>query len=114
MRVKFETVLDGLNRYIDKEIYGNLSDLQEILARLTVGRINQNAESIKNFLMTNGFCKTLCLVDSEGMVDIDRLLQDLKREIDRKGSIQVEIPMIGKLTFRAVDIDVLQNEIGGH
>lgn len=114
MRVRFETVLDGLNRYIDKEIYGNLNDLQEILARLTIGRINQNADTIKNYLMTNGFCRTMCLVDSDGMVDIDRLLQDIKKEIDKKGSIQVEIPLIGKLTFRASDIDILKNEIGGN
>ena len=113
MKVKFESVIDGINRYLDKEIYGNLNDLQEFLARLAVGRINQNAEFIKNALMTNGLAKTLCIVDSEGMVDVESLCQDIKKEIDRKGSIQVEIPMIGKLTFKAVDVDVLKDLIIG-
>jgi hypothetical protein len=113
MKVEFEKVIDGINRYIDREIYGNLNDLQEMLARLAVGRINQNSDGIKKYLMTNGFCKTLCLVDSEGMVDVDDILQDIRAEIDRKGSIQVEIPFIGKLTFRANDIDVLRSEIIG-
>ena len=113
MKVEFEKVIDGINRYIDREIYGNLNDLQEMLARLAVGRINQNSDGIKKYLMTNGFCKTLCLVDSEGMVDVDDILQDIRAEIDRKGSIQVEIPFIGKLPFRANDIDLLRSEIIG-
>lgn len=113
MKVKFESVIDGINRYLDKEIYGNLNDLQEFLARLAVGRINQNSEAIKAALMNNGLARTLCLVDSEGMVDIDSLARDIKMEIDRKGSIQVEIPMIGKLTFRSVDVDVMHDLIIG-
>ena len=113
MKVKFENVIDGVNRYLDKEIYGNLNDLQEFLARLAVARINQNADLIKTSLMNNGLARTLCIVDSEGMVDVDSLSQDIKREIDRNGSIQVEIPMIGKLTFRSVDVDVLRDLIIG-
>ena len=111
MKVKFESVVDGINLFLDKEIYGNLNDLQEFLARLTIGRINQNADLIKNFLMTNGFIRTMNIIDSDGMVDIDSITQDIKREIDRKGSIQVEIPMIGKLTFHSKDVDVLRDFI---
>ena len=113
MKVSFEKVFDGINRYIDKEIYRNLNDLQEMLARLAVGRINQNAENIKKYLMENGFCKTLCLVDTDGMVDIDKILEDVRTEIERKDSIQIEIPLIGKLTFHSDDVDVLRNEIHG-
>lgn len=113
MKVKFESIIDGINRYLDKEIYGNLNDLQEFLARLAIGRINQNSEYIKSALMNNGLARTLCLVDSEGMVDLDSLCQDIKKEIDRKGSIQVEIPMIGKITFRPTDVDVLRDLIIG-
>lgn len=113
MRVSFESVITGLNRYIDREIYKGLNSVQELVARIVVGRINQNAENIKNIFMNNGFAKTLCIVDHEGMVDIDRLLQDIKREIERQGSIQIDVPMIGKLTFRAEDVDVLHNEITG-
>ena len=48
MRVKFESVVDGINRYIDKEIYTNLyvkrgyyEDLQRTCGGGTV-RIRQN------------------------------------------------------------------------
>jgi hypothetical protein len=111
MKVKFETMVDGINRYIDKEIYGNLNGVQEFVARVVVGRMNSNAEAIKKTLMNNGFAKTLCIVDSDGMVDVDMILSDIRREIERQGSLQVDIPMIGKLTFRADDVDALHNEI---
>lgn len=111
MKVRFESIVDGLNRYIDKEIYGGLNDLQEMLARLAIGRLNQSADAIKKFLMTNGFAKTLCLVDCDGMVELDELMHDIRREIERKGSIEINIPMIGKLKFTATDVDVLKAEI---
>lgn len=63
--------------------------------------------------MNNGFAKTLCLVDSEGMVEIDALLHEVRKEVERKGHIQVEIPMIGKITFCPADVDVLREHIYG-
>jgi hypothetical protein len=111
MRVKFEKVIDGLNRYIDSEIYGKLNDFQEMVARIVVGRVNADSNNIKTTLMTNGFAKTLCLVDSDGMVDIDRLLHDIRHEIERKGSLEVDIPLIGKIKFISSDVDVLYDMI---
>jgi hypothetical protein len=111
MKVEFEKVLDGLNRYIDREIYPGLNDLQEFAARLVVGRINSSSNAIKEYLVSNGFIKTFGLIDRDGMVDIDQLLHEVKREIERKGSIQVDVPMIGKLTFKPADVDVLCDEI---
>lgn len=111
MKVRFETVVDGINRYIDKEIYANLNPAQEIFARIVVGRMNQNADTIKSSIMNNGFIKTLCIIDSDGMVEVDQLLNDIRHEIERKGNLEVNIPMIGKLKFVASDVDVLKNEI---
>ena len=111
MRVKFETAIDGINRYIDKEIYSNLNSGQEFLARVIIGRINENASSIKNNLMHNGFAKTLGFVDSDGMVDVDQVLHSIKEELERQKSICFEVPLMGKFTFKPEDVDVLYNEI---
>ena len=112
MKVKFETVVDGINRYLDREIYKNLNDLQEFVARLTVGRINQNMDAIKTSLMANGFIRTMGVIDHDGMVDVDSILQEVRKELERKGSIQFEIPMIGKFTFHPADVEVLREYIG--
>ena len=113
MKVKFETVIDGINRYLDREIYVNLSDVQELVARVVVGRINQNMDVLKASLMTNGFIKTMSIIDTDGMVDIDWLLENVRKEIERKENIRVEIPLIGKLTFCPEDVEVLREHICG-
>lgn len=113
MKVKFENIIEGLNRYLDKEIYINLNDLQEIAARLVVGRINGNIEAVKKAIMSNGYIKTFGLIDNDGMVDIDSLLMEVKREIERKGKVQFEIPLIGKMTFVPGDVEVIKNYIYG-
>ena len=113
MKVSFEYVIDGINRYLDREIYSGLNGLQEFIARVIVGRVNQNIEIIKQSMISNGFIKTLGFVDSNGMVEIDQLLQDVRREIERQGNVKLEIPMIGKLTFKPEDVDVIRNDIMG-
>lgn len=111
MKATFENVVLGLNKYIDQEICANLNDLQDFAARLVIGRLNDNADKLKHYLMNNGFVKTLCVIDSEGMVDVDRLLQDVKKQIERKNGLPVQIPLIGKITFHSSDVDVLYNMI---
>jgi hypothetical protein len=113
MSVSFEKVIDGINRYIDKNIYSNLNPTQEFLARIVVGRFNQNADTFKKNMMQNGFMKTLCIIDSEGMVDVDSLFCDIKREVERQNGLQIDIPYIGKLKFCVDDVDALKREIIG-
>jgi hypothetical protein len=111
MKVTFEDVIDGVNRYINKEIYKGLNGVQEFVARIVIGRVNQNSDLIKNSMMTNGFIKTLGVIDSNGMVEIDQILHDVKKEIERNGVLEFEVPMIGKMRFTPEDVDVLKNEI---
>jgi hypothetical protein len=40
-------------------------------------------------------------------------MRDLKREIERKGKLTVEIPMFGKISFLPQDIDEIYREITG-
>jgi hypothetical protein len=111
--MKFDRVLYGINKYLDKEIYAGMNDWQEVVARVAVGRIIGNPESLKQSLMANGIVRTFAVMDSEGNVDLEPLMRDLKREIDRKGELTVEIPMFGKMSFVASDIDDIYREITG-
>ena len=110
--VSFEQILDGLARYLNKNFYSNLNDWQEIVARLAVGRIINN-ENLKQSLQANPFVRTFAVMDSEGNVDLEPIMRDLKKEIERKGKITFEIPMFGKISFVASDIDEIYREITG-
>lgn len=113
MKYEFEKVIDGLSKYINDEIYAGMNDLQEFAARVMVGRIINNRENVKEMLINNGFIRTFGVIDTEGMVDVDSLAADIKREIARKEKITFNVPMFGKMTFKPSDVDMLYRDITG-
>lgn len=113
MTYRFERVLDGISKYIDREIYSGMNDFQEFVARLAVGRVINNSDGIKAALINNGVVRTFGIIDSEGMVDIDTLAQDIKREIERKGKLVISVPMFGTMTFVSADVDAMLRCIKG-
>ena len=107
----FEKIVDGILRYLDREIFANMNDWQEFLARIIVGRISENSANVKEYLTKNGFVRTLGVMDSEGNVDVDAILHDVRREIERKGTLQIDVPLVGKLIFKPSDVDMLRDDI---
>lgn len=92
-------------------MYKNMSEWQEFLARLAVARMSTNTQALKNTLMDNMFIKTFAIFDDAGNVDVEGLMRDLKHVIENKGKISFEIPMFGKFTFEAADVDKLHRHI---
>lgn len=113
MAVPFERVMDGIIKYIDAEIIGGMNEWQELVARMAIGRIAENSDTVKSAILGNGIVRTFGVVDSNGMIDIDGLARDLKREIARKGKLTVKIPMFGSMTFKPEDIDKIHYMITG-
>lgn len=109
--MKLDRVLNGVARYLDKEIYAGMNDWQEILARIAVSRILDN-KNIEN-LMNNPYMKTFAIADTEGNIDVDGLYRDLKRLIQAKGKVEITLPMFGKFTFTESDVDCLYSCIVG-
>jgi hypothetical protein len=109
--VEFEKVIDGIVKYIDVELLPKMNSLQDFTARVLIGRIINNTETLKNTLVNNGYIRTFGIVDSDGLIDVEGLAEDIKKEISRKGEISLEIPLIGKLTFVPTDVDVLHRMI---
>ncbi|MDE5576181.1 MAG: hypothetical protein K2J11_02170 [Oscillospiraceae bacterium] len=113
MKVKFEAVLDGAAKFLDKEVYPGMNDWQQIIARMFVGRIFNSREAIKAAVVNNGFIRTFGIVDENGDVDIESLATDLKTEMQRKEKLTFTIPLYGNLTFRPSDVDSLYEMITG-
>ena len=107
MKYSVDKIIDGLTKYIESEIYSGMNDLQEIAARIVVSRTVSNKEAIKKMLTSNGIIKTIGIIDSEGMVELDSFAKDLKTEIAKKGKVEIAIPLFGKMTFNSNDVNVL-------
>ena len=109
--MNFEKVIYGINKYLDREMYKNMADWQEVLARIAVGRMIGDTDALKETLMRNSFVKTFAIMDVDGNVDVDGLMRDLKEQISHKGKISITFPLIGTFTFTAEDVDELHRTI---
>lgn len=105
--MEFNKVINGLVKYIDKEIIKDMNQWQELMARVSMSRIIGNSNSIKNALSNNPFIRTFAIIDDEGNVDVDGLAQDIKRIIRDKGFVEISLPMFGTFKFTENDIDVI-------
>lgn len=109
--MEFERVLKGIMKYLNNEIYAGMNDWQEMLARLAVSRVIGNEQNLKNMLMTNPFIKTFAIIDQNGMVDVEGLMRDIKTQIQEKEKISFSLPIFGRFTFTAADVDKLHRTI---
>ena len=109
--MRFEKVVNGILKYMDAEIYAGMNDLQEMAARIAVSRLVRNSDNLKKMLMNNAFVKTFAIIDDNGDVDIEGLMEDIKDQIDRKGKLTISIPMFGTFSFVPSDVDKLHRTI---
>ena len=111
--MEFEKVLNGIIKYLNNEIYSGMNDWQEMLARIAVSRFLKNGETLKETLINNPFIKTFAIIDENGIVDISGLLDDIKAQFQQKEKLTLSLPLFGKFTFTASDVDKLKNAIYG-
>ena len=109
--MEFEKVVDGLMKYLDREIFSAMNDWQDVLARMAVARIAGNPAKLKQQLMDNSFLRTFAIIDSKGMVDIEGIMPELQAQIKKKQKIEITIPMFGKFCFTEADVQLLQKYI---
>ena len=111
--MNFDRVLNGIMKYMDREIFSSMNDLQEVVARITVSRIIGNSEQLKNTIMSNPYLRTFAIIDENGNVDVDGLYRDIKEQIRAKGKLELSLPMFGTYRFTESDVDRLYSCIRG-
>lgn len=109
--MEFEKVLNGIMKYLNNEVYRNMNDWQEILARIAVSRVVGNEQNLKTALINNAYVKTFAIMDESGMVDVDGLMRDLKSQLEQKGKVTFSLPMFGTFTFTPEDVEKLHRTI---
>lgn len=111
--IDFEKAMDGVIRYLDKELFPNMADWQELLARAAMGRLFNNRAVLKETLKNNGMARAFGLMNEDGMIPADELLDALKVELAKKGRVEVSLPLFGRVAFLPSDVDKLKAEIYG-
>ena len=105
--IEFERVLNGIVKYLDREIYVGMNDWQKVLARVAVSRLIGNKDTLRDSIVNNPYLRTFAIINDEGMVDVEGLARDLKGQIAELGKVEISLPMFGTFKFREGDIDKL-------
>ena len=103
----FERFIRGLEKYLDREVYDTMESWQRVLARVFVGRMAGSPEDLKKLLTDNPFIRLAHLIDDDGHVDVDRLMCDLRREIEREGKVRISTKIFDDFIFEPKDVDKL-------
>lgn len=111
--MNFDRVLNGIMKYMDREIFSSMNDWQEMFARIAVSRLLGNSEQLKNTIMSNTYLRTFAIVDENGNVDVDGLYRDIKEQMRAKGKLEITLPMFGTYKFSESDVDRLYSCIRG-
>ena len=111
--MEFEKIINGIIKYINKEIIPNMNSWQEVLARLALARLTNNSEVIKKSIISNPIIKTFAIVDENEHFDIDGLINDAKTIVREKGVFEIDVPLFGKFKFTENDISLLHSHIRG-
>lgn len=109
--MEIERVINGISKYMDREIFARMNDWQEMLARIAMSRVVKDPTTIKETILGNPFLRTFAIIDDSGNVDIEHLLNDIREQIERKQKLEISIPMFGKFNFVPEDVDHLRRYI---
>lgn len=104
--MKFERVINGIYRYLEREMFPKLTSWQAVAMGVVAGRLVKRADAVKITLQTHPIAKLLGIVDENGNVDITELYNDIKTEAQKRQGIAFEdVPLIGNIKFAVEDID---------
>lgn len=106
--MEYNKVINGIVKYIDREIVPNMNEWQEVVARIAMSRFVNNSNVLKDSLTHNSFVRTFAIIDETGNVDVEGLANDLKEQIRKKGKIEFTLPIFGTFKFVESDIDKLR------
>lgn len=110
--IHYSKVVNGLMSYVDNEIVAKMNgSLKGWGVGIIAGLLGRKADQVFATLRNNPIAASLGLIDGE-MVDVEAVYSEALRMAQR-GSATVNVPMIGAVTFSAVDVESLYRYIIG-
>lgn len=102
----------GLAEFLDSELMPKLPDggIQRVITGTAMGLLVKRSGNIIKEYGEHPFVKMLGIVDDKGNWDLETLKEELKNQFPKNG-VDVDVPMVGTLTFKTEDVDKIYDYI---
>ena len=114
--VNIDQVKRGLANFVDSEILNKIpgGSLKKTLIGTAVGLYLSNFEKLIAGISGNALIAGLGVIDEHGNIDIDRLAEEMKKNIPSEG-IRIDLDImglhLGDMTLHASDVETLRMHI---
>lgn len=103
---------EGLKTYAQTHVIPHLPMDRQFVAGVAVGVAAAKADKIAQRIKESQLVKMLGLIEND-MVDDEALFVAVREQMNRQGSLQIDVPWFGKMVFNAPDVDAMQRSIQG-
>lgn len=110
--VTINKIEKGVAEYLDNELMPKLpsSGIEKVIVGTAMSLGIRKYGAIIEGYKDNKMVQTLGIMNNEGLVDIDILAEEFKKNMPSEG-LKVEVPMLGELKFNKEDVDKLYRYI---
>ena len=109
--MRAQQIKQGLLGFANESVLPKLPPQQQFVTGMALGLLTGKADTIIENLATMPAVKLLGIIDEDGDVDVASLYASAKDQIHRSGTLVIDLPMIGKMTFMESDLDGLYNHL---
>lgn len=103
------SIIPGLSKFIDESIlihYPPTSMKRIIIAGGVSLYLKENERAVDT-LLSSPIISSLGVSDSNGMIDIDKIRNAIRPEVEKAGYMRITLPVIGDIDLTVDDIDTL-------
>lgn len=106
--VTIDQIENGLTTFLDKNLMPMFDDSgwQKLVIGTGIAMAIRHNRHKVDELRENQYVKMIGIFDEDGMVDLEALKDEVKKRMPDKG-INIDIPMVGQITFKKSDIETL-------
>lgn len=112
MSYSADAVVNGLISYADNEVMVKLPTSGKWIMGTVMGIATTKVTKVAEVLQTNPIANMLEIVDENGNIDVDAIVNSMRESADRYGNLTLDVPFVGKMTFTASDVDRLRTYFG--
>ena len=107
------SIIPGLSRFIDESILVHYppTSIKRILIASGISLYLSGNEQVVDRLLANPIFSTLGVSNSNGMIDIDKVRNAVRPEVEKAGFMRITVPVMGDIDLTVDDIDTLYRYI---